>query len=101
MFLNIFSLGRGLRSKKNTSSLPVIKNSFISIVVSIFKDKVRFFVFLIILDLLFAFYTFSQYVLPALNPTSGSIESSVPPKKVKIKKDVYNQVMQFIENRDL
>lgn len=63
-----------------------------SVIFSVLKDKVRFFVFLLIIDVIIAFYIFSQYIVPVLNGNGSGAFSSEGIKKVRIKKDLYNEL---------
>jgi len=75
---------------KNRSILHRVRSAAFSIL----KDRIRFFVFLLVIDSIVAFYIFSQYIVPVLNGSGGATFSSEGIKKVRIKKDLYNELIK-------
>lgn len=59
----------------------------------LFKDKKRFFTLLLVIDILFSFFIFNQHVLPSISGDNENVPS-IPVKKVKIQKSIYNEILE-------
>lgn len=72
-----------------------MKKTFFSIFFYLFKDRIRFFIFLLVIDMAVAFYVFNSYILPVLNQDGAANTPPIVIKKVKVKKELYNEVIRF------
>lgn len=89
MFLRAIHIQLFSKSKKSIN-IQNIK----SIAFYLLRDKIRFFVFLLIIDLIAVFYIFNLYIVPVLNGSEGNAFSSGEVKKVRIKKDLYDALVK-------
>lgn len=67
----------------------------------LFKDKIRLLIFLLAIDLLVIFYIFNNYVLPVISGGAAVENTSTVSKKVKVKKDLYNEVIKQTQKNNL
>lgn len=101
MSLKSFNVLNKFRSPKTLFKGWPVKKSISSIVFYLFKDGVRFFVLLLVIDLVFGFYIFDRFVLPVINQSSISDSPTMISKKVKIKKELYNELLKTVNNLPL
>lgn len=101
MFLKSFNILNRFRSPKMLFKARPAKKSISSIVLYLFKDYVRFFILLLVVDLMVGFYVFNRFVLPVINQSGVNESVTTVSKKVKIKKELYNELLKIANDRQL
>lgn len=91
------------QSGAHSSGLPFLTRKINKaaglIVFYLFKDRVRLFVFLLVIDALAMFFVFNQFLLPVINQSDNNDPAPAVIKKVKIRKDLYNDLINSSVSR--